>query len=75
MFEWLFFELRISIWSHTELIVATVLESNVMYVKWLDYIYGKNFAMKTVSIFDEFEMRLTNLKEWVNKVIIIWELR
>ena len=65
----------INTWSHTELIVATVLKSKVMYVRMLDDIYGKNFEMKTVKNFDEFVMRLTNLKEWVNKVIIIWELR
>ena len=65
----------INTWSHTELIVATVLKSKVTYVRMLDDIYGKNFEMKTVKNFDEFVMRLTNLKEWVNKVIIIWELR
>ena len=47
MFELLFFGFDLFIYHDTELFVAGVLESMVMYVKRFDGVYRKYFEMKT----------------------------
>ena len=63
MFELLFFGFDLFIYHDTELFVAGVLESIVMYVRSLGCMQVKKIEMKTVQEFDQIVMKVNNFIE------------